>query len=373
MNQIRVLHVVSELNQGGIENFIMNVYRNIDKTKVQFDFIVHHREIGTFEKEIEQLGGRIYHFPLFDDKNIIKYISNLKDFFKNHKEYNVIHGHLASVGFIYLTLAKKYGISCRIAHSHGTSTPKSFKGFIKSILFKFFKTSANVQFACSTEAGNFLFGKKSSFILIPNAIDFNRFKFDNKVRDKFRKQFGVENDFVIGHVGRFTIEKNHIFLLKILEELLKKNHNVKLMLVGDGKLKKDIYDIVEKNGLLNYVIFTGNRKDVENMYAMMDCFLLPSLFEGLPVTGIEAQVSGLPSIFSNNITREVNISNLASFLRIDDVSCWTNKIFKINTVDRNNLVITNDKFNIVNLVLYLENFYLKYYIKDSGNNEKINL
>lgn len=357
-NPIRILHVVSELNQGGIENFIMNIYRSIDKNKVQFDFIVHHTAKGVFEDEIESLGGKVFHFSFLDDKNYFKYKRDLKKFFKEHDEYNIIHGHLASLGFIYLKYAKNAGIKNRIAHSHGTATPKSLKGFIKSITFKYFGKYSTIRFACSTEAGKYMFNTNDDFTFIPNAIDFNRFKYNIDVRNNIRKKYKIDNNCVIGHVGRFTIEKNHVFILEILSEIKKTNENVKLLLVGDGPLRNTIQMKAEEQGLTENVIFTGNIKNVQDMYNAMDIFILPSLFEGLPVTGIESQVSGLPSIFSNNVTREVKISPLADFLEIDDYKVWAEKIIntKMNK-NREESVITNNNFDVSNLANYLEKYY----------------
>ena len=357
-NPIRILHVVSELNQGGIENFIMNIYRSIDKNKVQFDFIVHHTAKGVFEDEIELLGGKVFHFSFLDDKNYFKYKRDLKKFFKENDEYNIIHGHLASLGFIYLKYAKKAGIKNRIAHSHGTATPKSLKGFIKSITFKYFGKYSTIRFACSTEAGKYMFNTNDDFTFIPNAIDFNRFKYNIDVRNNIRKKYKIDNNCVIGHVGRFTIEKNHAFILEILSEIKKTNENIKLLLVGDGPLRNTIQMKVEELGLTENVIFTGNIKNVQDMYNAMDLFILPSLFEGLPVTGIESQVSGLPSIFSNNVTREVKISSLADFLEIDDYKVWAEKLIntKINK-NREESVITNNNFDVSNLANYLEKYY----------------
>lgn len=360
----RILQVVSELNQGGIENFIMNLYRTIDREKIQFDFIVHHSAKGQFEDEIKALGGRVYHFPVFDNKNILKYIMDLNSFFKNHSEYKVVHGHLASMGFIYLTLAKKYNVPCRIAHSHGTSAPKSIKGFIKSILFKFFKKSANVQFACSTEAGLFLFKDEKSYKIIPNAIDFNRFKYNLEKRIKYRKQLGLGDSYVIGHVGRFTVEKNHAFILDLFCKILDEDRNAKLLLVGDGKLRTMIQDKAKKLNIDKNVLFTGNRSDVENLYNAMDAFILPSLFEGLPVTGVEAQVCGLPSFFSSNVTKEVKVSELANFISLENIEEWKDKLLSVSiNKERNSVNIINSDFNINNLAKYFEEYYSKYYKK----------
>ena len=358
---IRILHVVSELNQGGMENFIMNIYRNIDRNKIQFDFIVHHKAIGIFEPEIERLGGKIYHFSIMDDKNIIKYIMEINNFFKIHKEYNVVHGHLGSTGYLYLGAAKKHGVKCCIAHSHTTSTPKSLKGFIKNICFKFYKINSDVRFACSTEAGKFIFNNRN-FTIIPNGVDFQRFKYNAKSRNEFRKKYNIENYTLIGHVGRFTVEKNHTFIIKLFKEILDSSDNYRLVLVGDGKLKKEIELLAKNMGLKDKIIFTGNVKDVERIYSAIDIFILPSLFEGLPVSAVESQVSGLPTILSNKITREVEISELVTYLDIEDVELWKKCILSYNGIkNRESFNIKNKDFDIKSVVKYLTDFYFKYY------------
>lgn len=361
---IRILHIVSELNQGGIENFIMNVYRKIDREKIQFDFIVHHKKIGFFEEEIKQLGGKVFHFKILDDKRILNYIIKLNLFFKNHPEYKIVHSHLASLGFIYLKIAKKNGVKVRIAHSHGTCVPKSLKGFVKGILFKFYSNDANVRFACSKKAGEFLF-KKKVFTFIPNAIDYNKFKFNLKQRHIKRNELGLKNEFLIGHVGRFTVEKNHEFILRMFKKLLTYNSNFKLLLIGDGILRAKMEKLALNIGIKNNVIFAGVKNDIEKYYQAMDLFILPSLFEGLPVTGIEAQVSGLTSIFSDNVTKEVAISKQIYFLGLHDENEWIDKILDIynnkSTFKRD--LSLNQEFNIKNLISTLERFYINNYKK----------
>ena len=228
---IRVLQVVSAMHQGGLENLIMNIYRNIDRDKIQFDFITHYKEKSDFDDEIEKMGGKIYRFSFLEDKNIFKYIKELNDFFKTHKEYKIVHGHLASLGFIYLSVAKKHGVPVRIAHSHGTNHENNLKGYIKGIGFKLNKYPANYRFACSTLAGNYLFGKNSNFEFIPNGIETEKFQYNDKKRKEIRKELKLnDNDIVIGNVGRFEQQKNHKFIIEIFKELYNINQNYKLIL-----------------------------------------------------------------------------------------------------------------------------------------------
>ena len=369
MKPIRILHIVSELNQGGIENFILNVYRQIDKSKIQFDFIVHHKLTGCFEDEIEKLGGIVYHFSLLDDFNVFKYKRELNTFFREHKEYKVVHGHLASIGFIYFNIARKNGVDIRIAHSHGISAPKNLKGLIKSLFFKFYSRYSTIRFACSIPAGKYLFGDKS-FEVIPNGVDFRRFHYNKDKRRLLKEKYGLLDTFVIGHVGRFTVEKNHKFILQLFKKLLEDNQNIKLLLIGEGPLKKNIINKAKQMNIYDKIIFTGNRKDVENFYQIMDVFILPSLFEGLPVTGIEAQVSGLPAIFSSNVTTEVSIFNRVFFLNINSTIEWKNKIELLMNENYNRDVYIESDFNIIKLAYKMQNYYINLNNKRSSENGK---
>ena len=364
MKKIRVLQTVSLMHQGGMENLIMNIYRNIDRNKVQFDFIVHHKEKAYFDDEIEKLGGKIYRFSFLDDKNIFKYIKELNCFFKEHKEYKIIHGHLASIGFLYLSIAKKHKVPIRIAHSHGASHLKNIKGYIKNFLFKFYKYPANRYYACSTEAGNYLF-KNKNFELIHNAINTEQFKFNEIKRQEIRKKYNIPNkDILIGHVGRFNLQKNHTFIIKIFAKILQKNKNYTLMLIGDGELKNKMMDLVKNLGIEDKVIFTGLVQNTYDYYSAMDLFVLPSLFEGLPVVGVETQANGLTTIMADNITKEVKINDNIYYLPITKIDNWVDFILNLNFSDienrkKKNEVVNQSNFNMKQLSKNIENKYLE--------------
>lgn len=357
---IRVLQVVAWMNAGGMENYIMNMYRAIDKSKVQFDFLVHHAVIGLYEQEIEELGGKVYHFTVLDDKNVFKYIFGLRSFFAEHKEYKIVHGHLSSLAVIYLGVAKQYGVPFRIAHSHGAGFLHTPKGYAKFLLFRTTKWYANIRLACSTEAGKYLYGN-ASFELVPNSIDACRFSFNSEKRFQMRETLGITDEYVIGHVGRFNLQKNHEYLLLFFADLLKQGHNFKLLLLGDGELFSKIQTFSEKLGIRDKVIFAGVHKDVENYYPAMDAFVLPSLFEGLPVTGIEAQYEGLPCFFSDEITKEAKISNQVTFLKIgvENMNLWVDALAKhpINN-ERSKISLDTDKYDVRVTTKEMENKYL---------------
>lgn len=361
MEQVRILHVVPNMNSGGLENLIMNLYRNIDRSKIQFDFLVHYQKKGIFDDEIEKLGGKIYRFTFREDNNIIKYIRDLNKFFKEHTEYKIVHGHMASLGYIYLGIAKKYKVPVRIAHSHGTSYLKTLKGYVKFITFKFAKYKSNVNFACSTEAGQYLFGKKRKFEFIPNAIDMQKFEYNKKIREEVRRKLGIDDKIVIGNVGRFNLQKNHKFIIDIFNGVRKKKKEVILLLVGDGELHKDIEKQIQQLGIEEDVKLLGVRKDTNELYQAMDIFLMPSLFEGLPLAGVEAQASNLKCFFSNTITREVQISNNIEFLSLElKAEQWADIIIKNFNYDRKNVKITNRNFDIKNLAKQMEKRYIEY-------------
>lgn len=314
---IRILHVFGRLNRGGAEMMIMTLYRNIDRTKVQFDFIVHANEKCAFEDEVRFLGGNIYKVPRYNGKNHFQYKKAWNEFFQNHPEYKIIHGHIRSTASIYLKIAKKLGL-ITIAHSHNTSSGGGFSAVVKNILQYPIRSIADYLFACSRAAGEWLYGKRAckgdNFFILNNAIDTEKFIFNEETRLKKRKELQIEDKFVIGHVGRFHPQKNHYFLIDIFKEIYNINKNSVLLLIGDGDLKKSIQEKVEDLGLSNNVVFTGVRPNVPELLQAMDVFLFPSLYEGLPVALIEAQAAGLPCIVSDKITTDTKITDLISFV-----------------------------------------------------------
>ena len=356
---IRVLQVVSVMDAGGMENYIMNMYRIIDRSKVQFDFLVHHKKRGFFDNEIEELGGKIYRCTMLDDKNIFKYISDLKRIYKENN-YKIIHGHLSSLACVYLGIAKKCGIQNRIAHSHGAGHLYSIKGYAKCFMFKGAKIFSNVNFACSSEAGRYLFGK-NDFEIIPNGIYPERFLFKQENRDELRKRYKLENCFVIGHVGRFNLQKNHKYLLKIFKTLHDIEARARLLLLGDGELKETIMSQIDEMDLNEFVILAGVKKDCEKYYHAMDVFVLPSLFEGLPVTGIEAQYSGLPCVFADNISKEVKVTDDVSFIGIEEKNLneWVKKLKEINKVKNNRAInIKNNMYDVNISAIKMQDRYI---------------
>lgn len=323
---IRILQVVGIMNYGGVETMIMNLYRDIDRKQIQFDFVVHSTDGGAYDGEIVQLGGKIYRCPKYKGYNHIQYVKWWKEFLKSHPEYRVIHGHIRSVATIYLLIAKKYG-RVTIAHSHSTSNGHGLIALIKSIMQYPIRYIADYLFACSQNAGEWLFGKKATkranYRIIQNGIDINKYAFDLKIREEYRRKISAENRKVYIHVGRFHPAKNHEFLLNVFKELVRLDKNAILLLLGDGPLKERIKEKIHFLNLQNNVIMLGNREDVNNWLMAADLFLFPSCWEGFGMSIIEAQATGIECLVSNTITREVAATELVQFLSITEgVEPW---------------------------------------------------
>lgn len=336
---IRILHVVQRMESAGLQSFIMNIYRNIDKNKIQFDFLVHYEESQFYDKEIEELGGKIYKLSFREDKNIVKYIKDLKNFFRNHAgEYSIIHGHMDSLGFIYLYYAKKYNIKIRIAHAHTYLKDNSPKKILRRIVSKLFKKNATILLACSERAGRSIFGD-APFIIIKNPIDYRRFKYDEKKRKELRNKMKLSNDTIFGNVGRLTRVKNQKFVIDIFNHYLNNNPNSKLFLIGSGELKNKLKKYVDDLGISSHVLFIKPTERIENYYQVMDLFVFPSLYEGLGIACIEAQACGLPTFTSDTVPKAAKISDI--FFQISlkkDAKQWSDII-----IEKNNNITRRDK------------------------------
>jgi len=359
---IRILNIVPDMKAAGVETLIMNMYRNIDRSKVQFDFIVHSQERQFYDDEIEKLNGKIYRFSYKDDKNFFKYIRDLENFFDEHKEYKIVHGHMQSMMPIYLKIAKKKGVKVRIAHSHNNSYEKSLKGFVLHILSRFSKKYSNMNFACSKLAGKYLFGSMD-FEVINNAIDLDKFYFEKRIRSIIRKKYGIkENEILIGNVGRMEKQKNQLFLVDVFEECLKHNSNYKLIIIGKGKLEKEIIKKVKEKNIESKVVFLKDIKNVNELMQAMDIFALPSLYEGLGIVLIEAQMSGLKCYATaNTIAEETNITKNIDYIPLEK-KIWVNKILNTD-IAQDRFIEKNQgkEFDIKNISKKLEEKYISMY------------
>ncbi len=361
---VRILIVDGKLINGGVEAFIMNIYRHIDRNKLQFDFLVHYKERFFYDDEIESLGGKIYRLSFRNDNNYLKYKRDLKNFFNSHKEYKIIWGHMDGLASVYLKAAKKSGVPITIAHSHITSSENSVKGLVKRVLRHNLSKYTDYRFACSTEAGKYLY-KSNDFKLIHNAIDVEKFKFDKAIRNKIRRERNWEGYNIIGHVGRFFPQKNHLYLIKIFKALCEVDDSYKLCLCGDGEDRAFIESKVKEYNLSSKIEFTGNVSNMNEFYQGFDLFILPSLYEGLPVSGIEAQTSGLPCLFSKNITKETELlSDIVKFISIEnEPQEWINPIlsFKENQRLDRSTTVKNMGYDIKDLSDKLQRFFTEIY------------
>lgn len=374
---IRILIVNYKMQCAGIESFIMNMYRAIDKDVIQFDFLVHYKKEQFYDEEILNMGGNIYRLTVREDNNFLKYFIDLKKFFKIHNEYKIVHGHMESFGIFYLYAAKLAGIQIRIAHSHIAEKNKGLKGTIKGFLNRYYKKYATDLFACSDAAGKFMFGSDIQYKVFNNAIDSHKFKYDKTVRDLCRKELGFnEEQFVIGHIGRFNTQKNHSFLIDIFSEINRIHDNSILLLIGEGDLKSSIKDKVKQRGLEEKVFFLGVRKDVQWLYQAMDVFVMPSLFEGLPVAGIEAQASGLKCIFSSEVTRQTSITSNVEYISLNESpKYWAIEIVKwYNSYLRCDMSkeIIDAGYDIYNQAKVLQDYYLERVNEITNGNGVIN-
>ena len=367
MKPIRVLHVLGGLDVGGAESRIMDIYREIDRNKVQFDFLVHTEKKGFFEKEITELGGRIYTVAKFGFKNFFSYLNVWKEFFRNHPVYKIVHGHMLSTAFIYQRIAKKYNVPIRIAHSRCGSRKKiSFEDVVKEIFKRLVKFYVTDQFAVSEIAGRSAFGSRNirngKVRVLPNAIKSDKYKFNEELRKKIRKEMNLDDKFVIGHIGRFNKQKNHKFLIEIFNEIQKKKTESILLLVGDGELREDVENQVKELGLSKKVVFAGVRSDVPNLLQAMDVLLFPSFFEGFPGVVLECQAAGLPCIISDTITREVNITGLVEYVSLKKpAEYWAEKVIQFKDIyvrkDTSEKIVAAG-YDIKSVAKWYENFYI---------------
>ena len=363
---IRIAQIMGKWIGGGVEAVVMNYYRHIDKSKIQFDFICDDDSTDIPYEEIEELGGRVILIPPY--QKVFKYHKELKRILKE-ENYRIVHSHINTLSVFSLWAAKSAKVPVRIAHSHSTTNKKEKKkNLMKMVLRPFSKLFATDYMACSELAGRWLFGDKTfdegKVYILNNAIDLDKFKYDEKVRKEKRKELGIDKDtLVIGHIGRFVEQKNHRFLIDIFNELQKQKENSKLILVGQGPLKEEIENKEKNLKLQDKVMFLGQRQDVNELYQAFDCFVLPSLYEGLPVVGVEAQAMSLPCVFSDDMTKETKVLDHTKFLSLKQSSEeWANEILKsVNEYERKDTYneISNNGFNLNNEIGKLEKKYIE--------------
>ncbi len=362
---IRILRVVGWMDRGGLETVIMNSYRITDRSKIQYDFVVHTDRKCMYDDEIEQLGGKIYHMPRYIYINHRSYCKAWKNFFFEHPEYKIIHGHMRSTAAIYLKIAKENGL-VTISHSHGVSSGYGIQGIIKDWIQKGIPEYSDYMLACSLKAGEWLFGKKNTmknnFKVLKNGIDSDKFRYSQKTRDNMRKKLGIDDKIIIGHVGRFDEAKNQIFLIDLISEIITQNQNYILMLVGTGENIQKIKEEIKRRKIEKYILMLGSRDDIAQLMQAMDIFVFPSKYEGFGNVVVEAQAAGLPCVISTCVPKDVMITDLV--LRMDLSSSkkeWIKVIeSKLENFQRKDCIdqIIEAGYDVHQLTEWYEEFYL---------------
>ena len=358
---LRILQVLTAMNRAGAETMLMNLYRAVDRDRVQFDFAVSATARCDYDDEIESLGGRIIRYPRYTGKNHFAYKKWWNGFFAAHPEYGIVHGHIGSTASIYLKIAKKYGCYT-IAHSHSVGNKANIRSFLYKIYSHNTRYIADYFIGCSTEAlvsryGAKVAADKTRSCILNNGIDIERYKKVKSKRDT-RKELKIPEDaFVIGHVGRFSIAKNHEFLVDLFRKIKVKKENALLLMIGEGELKKVVSVKLRKYGLEDSYLILSSRDDVPELMAAMDIFVFPSQYEGLGMALVEAQESKLPCFVSDKVPEHAVISNMVTWLSLRErVKKWAETILSYHKPER--IILNDADWNIREITKKLEQIYL---------------
>lgn len=369
MKKINILQVAGSMDRGGTEAFLMNVLRNIDREKFNFVFLCFGDKKFDFEEEVALLGAKIVRIADVKEAGIIKYVYSIKKVIKS-ENIDIVHAHTYYNSMFSMVAAKLSGVKIRITHSHFTESGQSqnpLKKIYNRAAESFISKCSTNYLACGDEAGRSLF-PKNKFTVINNGIILEDFFYDTASRKSIRKSLNIpQESVVIGHVGRFDQQKNHKFLVEIYSEYLKINQNSYLMLIGAGVLENEIREQIEKLGIKDNVLFLGKRSDVNKLYNAMDLFLLPSLYEGLPVTIVETQANGLMALISDNIDHAAKLTECVDFYGLDqDASSWAIKIKELDLHRADTrVVMESSPYNIKKNILTIEKMY-KDFLKRKG-------
>lgn len=332
---IRVLQVLGTTDLGGAESRVMDLYRNMDRERVQFDFAVHTEKKGFFDEEIETMGGRIYRMPRFLVYNWYAYRKAWRLFFSEHPDYACVHGHMTSTAAIYLPLASAAGVPRTVAHARSAGVDSGIKGVLTRLLRRSLYKKTEYCLAASALAGEAVFGRYAAaqgiVHVVPNAVQLQKYEYDPDKRAKMRARLSLEGKFTVGHVGRFSPMKNHGFLLEVFRAVCDRRPESVLLLLGTGSGIQEAKQKAQALGIADRVLFLGQKGNVQDYYQAMDFFLFPSLYEGLPGTVLEAQAAGLPCLLSDTITREVGVTDLVTYKSLSDgPQAWAEEV--LNTV-----------------------------------------
>lgn len=365
---IRVLFLDNIMDRGGAQAMVMNYYRRIDRSKIQFDFLIHRDYEGAYDEEIRALGGKIYHIIPPYPQNYFKYKREIRLFFLNHPEYKILHSSMTETALFAFQVAKEMGVPVRICHAHTAVKKKGFS--IKQCVLRYYrwriKKYITHRFACGEAAAEYVFGSKDDVIYMANAIDTEQFIHQDEIEADVRNEFNIGDSFVIGHVGRFFEPKNHMFIIDIFYEVKKRCNDAVLLLVGGGEIDDSCMNKVKaKVHALNLdesVYFTGVRNDVNRIMQAFNVFILPSLWEGLPVVMVEAQTAGLKCFISDRVSRECILTDNVEIIGLEEgASAWADKILSSKDTIKRNMKkqITEKGYDINQNAKWLEKFYLE--------------
>ena len=357
--KIKIAEIVGNATTGGVISCVLNFYRHVDRSRFAFDFYSYGP--SKFDEEIKALGGNVFYVPkaIRPLSHIVKLKKLLKD-----GDYDIVHAHLTTLSVVSLLAAKLTKVKVRVCHSHSTTHKREATKIVKDALRPFSKTFATHTAGCSEYSIRWLYGKKTAktSFLLHNAIELDRFRPNEELRNRTRRTLGVDGDFVFGTIGRFVYQKNYKFLIDAFAIYCSRNKEGKLLLVGDGEEKKDIVSRIEKHGIKERVLILDEISDVQKYYAAFDAFVLPSRYEGLPLVAVEAQAMNLPCILSKEITHEADVGGIYCFLGIDSPEAWANemqKLFEERPVCDVHDSLVGGNFDIVGETKRLEAFYEK--------------
>ena len=308
MKKARVLEIIGKRPVGGVGTVMLNYQTYVDAEKVQMDYLIFGEKSEHFDEQVKALGSEVYMYPALSGSQMGRTKAYLEEFFSKYaKEYDIVHLHAPTIAFLAFPIAAKYGIKHRIIHSHATLYAESkIKAIRNKILWSMANGKITDRIGCSKAAGDFLFGK-DEFTVLKNAIAYESYLYDEVLRDEVRAREGVDDMLVVGNVGRFSLQKNQTYLVEIFAKIKELHPKSVLWLVGDGELRSEVETKIAQLGLQSEVKLFGMVKNTKELYQAMDVMVMPSLFEGLPMVGVEAQASGLPCVFSDTITREVDV------------------------------------------------------------------
>lgn len=360
LKKVKILIIVPHLDiVNGVASYAMNYFRNIDHNKIQMDFIPIRDLPSPYYDEIKKMGGRVFITPLMS-RHPFSFFKCINKIFKE-QQYDILHCHVVNTSLPFLRYAKKYKVPIRIIHSHATvSADKKWKQIRNDFLANFALKGANLYFACSKLAGDCLF-KDRKFKIINNAINIDKYLFDTNSRNQYRENLKVSDKFVVATVGRQCEQKNPKFAMRVFAEVLKICPDAVYWWIGSGEMENELKDYANSLGISKNMFFLGNRTDVNKLYSAMDIFLLPSIYEGLPVVGIEAQASSLPMVVSDTITKELKITDRVKYMSLKSSEKeWAKEILKYRNISRRNMSkeIINANYEIQTEAKKLNNIYI---------------